>query len=162
MAAYCTLRDSARLFIPPTCRAHWDLFPVPDSPQLQSSTPCHPSALWICQDCSCFITSKDSDLSTWKVPLYQPNSHYSQRINLSLPQEKMSLISQLSHYILTVAYIFPDRGLNLQPRHVPWLGIEPVTLGFAGLCSIHRLHQPGQLKVSFDFFLDILVKPFFV
>ena len=31
----------------------------------------------------------------------------------------------------------PYWGPGLHPRHVPWLGIEPVTLWFAGQCSIH-------------------------
>ena len=31
----------------------------------------------------------------------------------------------------------PSQGPGLQPRHVPWLGIEPATLWLAGPCSIH-------------------------
>ena len=31
----------------------------------------------------------------------------------------------------------PCWGPGLQPRHVPWLGIEPVTLWFTGPCSVH-------------------------
>ena len=31
----------------------------------------------------------------------------------------------------------PYWGPGLQPKHVSWLGIEPVTLWFAGRCSIH-------------------------
>ena len=31
----------------------------------------------------------------------------------------------------------PSWGPDLQPRHVPWLGIEPATLWFVGWCSIH-------------------------
>ena len=31
----------------------------------------------------------------------------------------------------------PYRGPGPQPRHVPWLGIEPVTLWFTGQHSIH-------------------------
>ena len=31
----------------------------------------------------------------------------------------------------------PNWGPRLQPRHVPWLGIKPVTLWFAGQHSIH-------------------------
>ena len=31
----------------------------------------------------------------------------------------------------------PHWGPGLQPRHVSWLGIKPVTLWFAGRCSIH-------------------------
>ena len=31
----------------------------------------------------------------------------------------------------------PHLGPGLQPRHVPWLAVEPVTLWFAGQCSVH-------------------------
>ena len=31
----------------------------------------------------------------------------------------------------------PNQGPGLQPRHVPWLGIEPVTFQFSGQRSIH-------------------------
>ena len=31
----------------------------------------------------------------------------------------------------------PNWGPGLQPRHVPWLGIEPVIFCFTGPCSIH-------------------------
>ena len=31
----------------------------------------------------------------------------------------------------------PNRGPGPQPRHVPWLGIKPTTLWFAGQHSIH-------------------------
>ena len=31
----------------------------------------------------------------------------------------------------------PNWGPGLQPRHVPWLGIELATLWFTGWCSIH-------------------------
>ena len=31
----------------------------------------------------------------------------------------------------------PNWGPGLQPRHVPWPGIEPATLQFVGRCSIH-------------------------
>ena len=36
----------------------------------------------------------------------------------------------------------PYGGPGSQPRHVPWLGIKPVTLWFAYPCSITELHQP--------------------
>ena len=35
---------------------------------------------------------------------------------------------------LVVSGTCPNQGLNLQPRHVPWPGIEPVTLRFVGWC----------------------------
>ena len=31
----------------------------------------------------------------------------------------------------------PYWGPGLQPRHVPRLGIEPVTLWFTGWCTVH-------------------------
>ena len=51
----------------------------------------------------------------------------------------------------------PNWGPGLQPRHVPWLGIKPVTLWFAGWYSIHwvapaRAEVPslkGKVKVIF-------------
>ena len=33
-------------------------------------------------------------------------------------------------------------GHGLQPRHVPWLGIKPVTLWFTALAQSTELHQP--------------------
>ena len=41
----------------------------------------------------------------------------------------------------------PYWGLGLQPRHVPWLGIKPVTLWFTAYAQSTELHQPG-LNVS--------------
>ena len=35
-------------------------------------------------------------------------------------------------------------GPGLQPRYVPWLGIEPVNLWFAAHAQSIELHQPGQ------------------
>ena len=45
----------------------------------------------------------------------------------------------------------PHRGPGLQPRHVPWLGIEPTTLWFAGGCSVHWATQPGPVFNFFNF-----------
>ena len=36
----------------------------------------------------------------------------------------------------------PNWGSGLQPRHVPWLGIELKPLWFSGQHSIHWPHQP--------------------
>ena len=33
--------------------------------------------------------------------------------------------------------VTPHWGPSPKPRHVPWLGTEPVTIWFAGPCSIH-------------------------
>ena len=38
----------------------------------------------------------------------------------------------------------PYWGPGLQPRRVPWLGIEPATLWFTGTCSIHWATPAGQ------------------
>ena len=35
----------------------------------------------------------------------------------------------------SIGCICPNWELNLQPRHVPWPGIKPVTICFAGRCS---------------------------
>ena len=43
----------------------------------------------------------------------------------------------------------PLLGPGPQPRHVPWLGIEPATLWFTGWCSIHLSHtSQGKKCVS--------------
>ena len=36
----------------------------------------------------------------------------------------------------------PYWGLGPQPRHVPWLGIEPATLWFTACAQSTELHQP--------------------
>ena len=38
----------------------------------------------------------------------------------------------------------PHWGPGLQPRHVPWLGIEPVILGSQAGAQSTEPHQPGQ------------------
>ena len=35
------------------------------------------------------------------------------------------------------SHAHPNQGPNLQPRHVPWLGIEPATFCFARQCPTH-------------------------
>ena len=47
----------------------------------------------------------------------------------------------------------------LQPRHVPWLGLEPVTLWFGGQCSIHWA-TPARAE-NRHFYLDNLQVPLF-
>ena len=44
----------------------------------------------------------------------------------------------------------PHWGPGLQPRHVPWLEIEPVTLWFTGQHSTTEPHQPWL----FGFFIE--------
>ena len=53
--------------------------------------------------------------------------------------EKHPMCGCLSH----APYWEPGR----QPRHVPWLGIEPTALWFASLCSIHWV-TPARAKLS--------------
>ena len=52
------------------------------------------------------------------------------------------------------------RQLNPQPRHVPWLGIKPVTLQFTGLCSNEARHTNQGYMVIFNVwvFLKLLNK----
>ena len=47
----------------------------------------------------------------------------------------------------------PYWGPGLQPRHVPWLGIELVTLWFTGWCSVHWA-TPARSILSMYFWLD--------
>ena len=44
------------------------------------------------------------------------------------------------------------RRPGLQPRHVPWLGIEPETLWFAGLHSIHWIKPARARNYLFIYF----------
>ena len=44
----------------------------------------------------------------------------------------------------------PYWGPGPQPRHVPWLGIEQMTLSFPGLCSIHWA-TPAREKLNFQY-----------
>ena len=41
----------------------------------------------------------------------------------------------------------PHWGPGLQPRYMPWRGIEPATLWFAGWCSIHWA-TPARAEIS--------------
>ena len=43
----------------------------------------------------------------------------------------------------------PYRGPGLQPRHVPWLGIELSTLWFAACAQSTKLHQSGKFICIF-------------
>ena len=45
----------------------------------------------------------------------------------------------------------PYWGPGPQPRHVPWLGIKPVTFWFAGRHSIHRATPARAQHVAFCF-----------
>ena len=53
----------------------------------------------------------------------------------SMSERNITSISCLSHA--------PNQGPGPQPRHVPWLGIEPATFHSAGQYSIHGATQPG-------------------
>ena len=43
----------------------------------------------------------------------------------------------------------PDWELGLQPRHVPWLGIEPVIFGSQAGTQSTEPHQPGLFFIFF-------------
>ena len=46
----------------------------------------------------------------------------------------------------------PYWGPGPQPRHVPWLGIEPMALWFAGRHSIHWAAPAGGICLQFESF----------
>ena len=75
------------------------------------------------------------------------------------PCAKDTLISCLSHA--------PNWGPGPQPRHVPWLGIEPATFWFAGQHSIHwatpttaSFWNMNQISMSFSCLKDSKCFPF--
>ena len=43
----------------------------------------------------------------------------------------------------------PKWGPGLQPRHVPWPGVEPVTFRFASWCSINSLSPTNQVMCNY-------------
>ena len=48
----------------------------------------------------------------------------------------------------------PYWGPGPQPRHVPWLGIKPATLWFAGWCSIHWAIPARACSLNFSHFWE--------
>ena len=50
----------------------------------------------------------------------------------------------------------PYWGPGLQPRHMPWLEIEPATLWFSGQCSIHSA-TPARASVLYFLYLQYQV-----
>ena len=51
------------------------------------------------------------------------------------------------HQGMVASHVFPYSGPGLQPRHVPWLGIEPMTLGSQAGAQSTEPHQPGLNSV---------------
>ena len=49
---------------------------------------------------------------------------------------------------LVASHTHPDHGPNLQPRHVPWLGIEPATFGYSYWWHTNQLSHTGQGEKS--------------
>ena len=52
----------------------------------------------------------------------------------------------------------PKLGPGLQPRHVPWLGIEPATLWFAGWHAIHWATPARAFSPLFWYYSVALVQ----
>ena len=50
------------------------------------------------------------------------------------------------HQCVVASHMVPTGGRGPQPRHVPWLGIEPATLWFAARAQSAELHQPGLIR----------------
>ena len=61
-----------------------------------------------------------------------------------------TLISCLSHS--------PNWGPGLQPRHVPWLGIEPAAFQFTGQDSIHWVTPARAILYFNTLFLIVLFR----
>ena len=69
--------------------------------------------------------------------------------------------SMCERYIVQIGCLShaPNWGPGLQPRHIPWPGIEPVTFGFIG-CQSTEPHQPGpnyKLLEVRDYILFVFV-----
>ena len=56
----------------------------------------------------------------------------------------------------------PYWGPGLQPRHVPWLGIKPVTLRFTGQHPIHWATPPREQMAVFHLFLWLSSIPWYI
>ena len=56
------------------------------------------------------------------------------------------------HQCVVACHMASHWGPGLQPRHVPWLGIEPVILWFTAHAQFTELHQPGQFFKTFLIF----------
>ena len=54
------------------------------------------------------------------------------------------------HQCVVACHTHPYWGPGLQPRHVPWLGIEPGTLSFEGQQSIQWATPPKYMMVYID------------
>ena len=52
------------------------------------------------------------------------------------------------HQYVVASVVPPHWGPGLQPRYVPWLGIEPATLWFIVLCLIHWATSARAWKKS--------------
>ena len=53
----------------------------------------------------------------------------------------------------------PYWGPGLQPRHVPWLGIEPRPFGSQAGAQSTEPHQPGQVLIREVYFFPALILP---
>ena len=47
------------------------------------------------------------------------------------------------HQCVVASHMAPNWGPRPQPRHVPWLGIELMTLWFSACAQSTEPHQPG-------------------
>ena len=62
------------------------------------------------------------------------------------------------HQCVVASHVPLHWGPGLQPRHVPWLGIKPVTLWFTGRHSIHWA-TPARAPISFILKIFFLLLP---
>ena len=69
-------------------------------------------------------------------------------------RERKSNIDERGEYQLVASRMYPDQKLNMQPRHVPWLGFELATFHFVGCLSTHwatAVRAKDALLLSFSF-----------
>ena len=70
----------------------------------------------------------------------QPGGHFLKRFYFFLErggrreEKRERNIDVRGKHQLVASCTYPDWGPNPQPRHVPWLGMEPVTFCFVGWC----------------------------
>ena len=71
----------------------------------------------------------------WKCNIYFFFFYPYQRTCLEKEKGRERETLMWEKHQLVVSHTCPNQGMNPQPRYVPWLGFEPVTLWFMGRCS---------------------------
>ena len=88
-------------------------------------------SLWLITDCDC------TTLSIHKSENIELYRYFLGFIFLFLERGKGGKKKGKKHQCVVASHAPPYWGHDPQPRHVPWLGIEPVTFCVTSLSSIH-------------------------